>query len=53
MVCLYGVSIEPGNYAGDLRFISNAPCHAALEGNQNPRKIVIYPLGKCLHQHLE
>ena len=40
MVCLYGVAIERGNYAGNSRFISTAPCRAALEGNPKPQKIV-------------
>ena len=51
MVCLYGVAIEPGNYAGDSRFLSTAPCHAALE--ENPTEIATYPIGKCLHLHYE
>ena len=38
MMCLYGVAIELGNYAGDSRFISTAPCHAALEENPKPQK---------------
>ena len=38
MVCLYGVAIDPGNYAGDSRFISTAPCHAALEENPKPQE---------------
>ena len=38
MVCMYGVAIEPGNYADDCKFISTAPCPAALEEKQKPQK---------------
>ena len=44
MVCLYGVAIEPGNYARDSRFLGTAPYRAALE--ESLREIVIYPIGK-------
>ena len=51
MVYVYGVAIEPGNYTSDSRFLSTAPYHTAQE--KNPREIVIYPMGKCLHPHYE
>ena len=38
MVCLYGVAIEPGNYAGYSRCISVAPRYAALKENPKPQK---------------
>ena len=49
---VYGVAIEPDNCAVDSRFLNCALCHAAIIA-ENPRQIVIYPIGNCLHQHYE
>ena len=47
MLFVCGVAIVPGNYASDSRFLSTAPCYAALEENSRETAIDTIYVSAC------